>query len=129
MEVLGYDCDDCEIYEGMVLQAVLSGIVDIRDLGAADPRTYCAIKANDGNAYAISINNRLRAGLIREREGIPVDEPIPVVVKSISDMVDYEIACDKNGRPLYRAYSLLNELRKRLKSELGKAKGKAINHE
>ncbi len=53
--ILGYDCDGNEIYEYRILRAILSNDIDIEKLEGADPRQYCAIIADDGSAYAISV--------------------------------------------------------------------------
>ena len=97
-EVLGYDCDGNEIYEYRILRAIWSNDIDIKDLEDADPRQYCAIIGDDGTAYAISVYDWWHKDLIRKRENIPDDEEIPIIVKPIEEMVNYEVAiCSDDG--------------------------------
>ncbi len=91
-EILGYDCDGNEIYEYMILHAIWANDIDIEELKDADPREYCAVLANDGNAYAISVNDFKNGILIEKREHLNANEEIPVIVKPISEMENYEIA-------------------------------------
>ena len=67
-DILGYDCDGNDIYEYRVLRAIWSNDIDIEKLEDADSRQYCAIKANDGNAYAISVYDWWNNDLIRKKE-------------------------------------------------------------
>ena len=90
--ILGYDCDNNEIYEYTVLRAIWSNDIAIEELEDADPRQYCAVIGDDGNAYAISVYDFWHKDLIRKRENIDDFEEIPVVVKPISEMKNYEIA-------------------------------------
>ena len=118
-EILGYDCDGYEIYEFMILRAIWSNDIDINLLEDSDPRQYCAIIGEDGNAYAISVYDWWYKELIRKRENIPDDEEIPVIVKPISAMQNYECAVDCNKRFLY--YDLdKNKLKKQLEGILNK---------
>ena len=73
-EILGYDCDGNEIFEYRILRAIWSNDVAIEELEDADPRQYCAIMGDDGNAYAISVYDWWNKDLIRERENIKEDE-------------------------------------------------------
>ena len=106
--VLGYDCDHNEIYEFMILRAIWSNDIDIEDLKDEDPRQYCAVIANDGKAYAISVFDIQYSKLIRERENIPDDQEIPTIVRPISDMEGYELATCRNGeKTLYYDFPLV----------------------
>ena len=119
-DILGYDCDGNDIYEYRVLRAIWSNDIDIEKLEDADPRQYCAIKANDGNAYAISVYDWWNKDLIRKREGIAPGETIPIIVKPISEMENYEIATCNGGEDVFY-YSLdRNELKDKLNSILNK---------
>ena len=69
-ECLGYDCDGNEIYEYRILHAIWANDIDIEILEDKDPRKYCAVKGNDGKAYAISVYDWWNKNLIREREKI-----------------------------------------------------------
>ena len=91
-EVLGLDCNGNEIDEFRVLKAKWANDIDIKDLKTSDPRQYCAVKAEDGKAYAISVFDWWSMKLIRERENRSFDEDIPVVVKPIEEMKYYELA-------------------------------------
>jgi len=127
-EVLGLDCNGNEIDEFRVLKAKWSNEIDIEDLKHADPRQYCAVKAEDGQAYAISVFDWWSMKLIRERENRSFDEDIPVVVKPIKDMENYELALNSYRAEFYYNFDreeLRNELNKILKkSQLTKAKVK-----
>lgn len=117
-KVLGYDCDGREIYEYRVLRAIWSNDIDIEELENADPRLYCAVVANDGKAYAISVYDWWNKDLIKKRENIKENEEIPLIVKSIKEMENYELAmCDGGEKEFY--YELdRNELKKRLNTIL-----------
>ena len=112
-DVLGYDCDGNEIYEYRIMRAIFANDVDILQLDGADPRQYCALVANDGKAYAISVYDWWYKDLIREREGLKPNENIPIIVKPIDEMINYECAIDAYGDEF--VYSLD---RKALKKEL-----------
>lgn len=119
-EVLGYDCDGNEIYEYRILRAIWSNDIDIKDLEDADPRQYCAIIGDDGTAYAISVYDWWHKDLIRKRENIPDDEEIPIIVKPIEEMVNYEVAiCSDDGFSCSEfCYSMLESSRNELKEKL-----------
>ena len=118
--ILGYDCDGNEIYEYRVLRAIWSNDIDIEELEDADPRHYCAVIASDGNAYAISVYDWWNKDLIRKREGIAPGEAIPIIVKPISEMENYEIATCNGCEDVFY-YSLdRNELKDKLNSILNK---------
>ena len=91
-DILGYDCDGKEIYEYRILRVIWSNDVDIKELDNADPRQYCAVIADDGNAYAISVYDWWNEDLIKKRENIDLNEDIPIIVKPISEMQNYEVA-------------------------------------
>ncbi len=116
--ILGYDCDNNEIYEYTVLRAIWSNDIDIEELEDADPRQYCAVIGDDGNAYAISVYDFWHKDLIRKRENIDDFEEIPVVVKPISEMKNYEIAiCN---RDIFYYEFNRKDLKKKLNSILNK---------
>ena len=98
--VLGYDCDGTEIYEYRILRAIWSNNTDISMLVGLDPRQYCAVVANNGRAYAISVNDSQRKDLIKKHENIGPDEEIPVKIKAIYDMENYECAIDCEGNEM-----------------------------
>ena len=101
-KVLGYDCDGREIYEYRVLRAIFSNDIDIEELEDADPRMYCAVVANDGKAYAISAYDWWNKDLIKKRENIKENEEIPLIVKPIKEMENYELAmCDGGKNEFY----------------------------
>ena len=111
--ILGYDCDNREIYEYRILRAIWSNTIDIERLTDADPRQYCALVADDGNAYAISVYDWWNKELIREREKLEIDANIPVIVKPITEMANYECAVDCEGNEFN--YDLdRNELKEQL---------------
>lgn len=126
-KVLGYDCDGREIYEYRVLRAIFSNDIDIEELENADPRLYCAVVANDGNAYAISVYDWWNKDLIRKRENIKENEEIPLIVKPIKEMENYELAmCDGGESEFY--YELnREELKGRLNYILNRNKSQNKN--
>ena len=130
-DAIGHDCDGNEIYEYMILRAIWSNDIDIEKMGDADPRQYCALVADDGKAYAMSVYDWWYADLIKEREHIDFDDNynIPVVIKPIEEMVNYEIAiCNFKGEPevFYYEYNRA-ELKNKLNNLLGLSKTKKYN--
>lgn len=100
-DILGYDCDGKEIYEFRILRAIWSNDIDINELEGADPRQYCALKASDGNSYAISVFDNWNKDLIRKRENINLDDDIPIIIKPIEEMINYEVAECSEGEFYY----------------------------
>lgn len=119
---LGYDCDGNEIYEYRILRAIWSNDIDIEDLEDADPRQYCAIVGDDGIAYAISVYDWWYSDLIRKREMINENEEIPIVVKPINEMANYEVATCSDGEFYYSLSR--NELKRKLNAILNKSNNK-----
>ena len=117
-EILGYDCDGAEITEFRILRAIWSNNIDIKELEDADPRQYCAIVSDDGIAYAISVYDWWNSDLIRQREHISKDETIPVIIKPIEEMENYEVAQCSSGE-LYYEFNR-DELKKELNRFLNK---------
>lgn len=102
---LGYDCDGNIIEEYRILRAIWSNNIDIRELKDADPRQYCAILDKNGFAYAISVYDYMNSELIRKYEHIKPYEEIPVIVKSIDEMRNYECALASDGTNLYYEFN------------------------
>lgn len=120
MDILGYDCDGNEIYEYRILRAIGSNDIDIEELKEADPRQYCAIIGDDLNAYAISVYDWRNEELIRKRENIK--EEIPIIVKPISEMENYEVATCNGGEDEFY-YSLdRSEIKEKLNNILKQKK-------
>ena len=121
--ILGYDCNENIIEQFSILRAIWSNDIDIEELEDADPREYCAVIADDGNAYAISVHDNWYSDLIRKRENILNDENIKTIVKPISEMINYELAMTQGANGLeYRYYDfdhqeLKNKLNKILKEK------------
>ena len=124
--MLGYDCDGNEIYEYRILRAIFSNDVDIEELENADPRQYCAIVADDGNAYAISVFDWWNEKLIRQRENINDYEEIPVIVKPISEMENYEVATCNGGTNEFYYDLNRDKLKQQLNSILKNNKQKKL---
>lgn len=113
-EVLGYDCDENPIKEYMILKAIWSNDMPIEELKHADAREYCAVVADDGKAYAVSVYDEKSQDLIREREHIPEYEEIPTIIRSIKEMGNYELSID-HGKGEYETYKYdKSELKQRL---------------
>lgn len=119
---LGHDCDHVEIYEYRILRAIWSNDINIEELEDADPRQYCALLADDGKAYAISVYDWWNKELIRKRENLG-DGEIPVIVKPIEEMENYEVAVCNGGEEAFYYTFDKNELKDKLNSIL-KEKGK-----
>ena len=122
--VLGYDCDGREIYEYRILRAIWSNDIDIDELEDADPRQYCAIIGFDGNPYTISVYDWWNEDLIRKRENIKENEDIPIIVKPISEMENYELAECSNGAFYYDLDR--DKLKKQLNGIINEKKFKAL---
>ncbi len=129
-DILGHDCDGREIYEFTILRAIWSNDINTYELKDADPRLYCALVADDGNVYAISVYDWWHKELIRKREKLNLYEDIPIIVKPISEMENYEIAFtgDKEMNYDLNRDNLKRELNSIIKSKdaklLKKQKGK-----
>jgi len=127
-KVLGLDCNGNEIDEFRVLKAKWANDIDIKDLKTSDPRQYCAVKAEDGKAYAISVFDWWSMKLIRERENRSFDEDIPVLIKPIEEMKNYELALNTYESEFYYNFDRdklkreLNEILKESKLNKGKVK-------
>ena len=128
-KVLGYDCDGREIYEYRILRAIFSNDIDIEELEDADPRMYCAVVASDGKAYAISVYDWWKKDLIKKRENIKENEEIPLIVKPIKEMENYELAmCDGGEKEFYYEFNR-DELKSRLNDILNHNKTQNKNKE
>ena len=129
-DILGHDCDGREIYEFTILRAIWSNDINIHELKDADPRLYCALVADDGNVYAISVYDWWHKELIRKREKLNLYEDIPIIVKPISEMQNYEVAFTGDKEMSYELNrdNLKRELNSIIKSNreiiLKKQKGK-----
>ena len=115
-DILGYDCDGSEIYEYRILRAMFSNDINIKDLEGVDPREYCAIRGEDGIAYAISVHPYTNRSLIKKRESIGEYEDVPVIVKPLNEMEGYEVAYCSEGEYYYEIDD--NELKEQLESIL-----------
>ena len=121
--VLGYDCDGATIDEYRILRAIWSNDIEIEDLDA-DPRQYCAVVGDDDVAYAISVYDWWNRNLIRKRENINEDEEIPIIVKPISEMENYEVGYCCTGE-LYYEFNR-KELKEILNSILNNSHNKKL---
>ena len=83
-DILGYDCDGCEIYEYRILRAMFSNDINIKDLEGVDPREYCAIRGEDGIAYAISVHPYTNRSLIKSNS--PANNLWINVVKKLNNL-------------------------------------------
>lgn len=118
-DCLGYDCDGNEIYEYRILRDVWSNDIPIEELDGADPRFYCALVGEDGKAYAISVYDWNNKELIRKRENI-IEEEIPVIVKPIEEMKNYEVAMSDGGNEKFYYSFDRDELKEQLNNYLKK---------
>ena len=122
-DILGYDCDGCEIYEYRILRTMF-----LEELEDADPREYCAIRG--GIAYAISVHPYTNRSLIKKRENIGEYEDVPVIVKPLNEMKGYEVAYCCKGEYYYEfdRNILKRQLRSILNKQRTKVKKKASNN-
>ena len=123
---LGYDCDGNAIYEYRILRAIWSNDIDIEELVDADPRQYCAVVGEDGKSYAISVYDWWNKELIKERENI-TEEEIPVIVKSIEEMVNYEVATCNGGEDEFYYSFNRQELKDKLNNILKENRQKKLS--
>lgn len=123
-DCIGYDCDKREIYEYLILRAIWSNDINIEELKDADPRYYCALVADNGNAYAMSVFDHWNKKLIIERENLK-DNNIPVIVKPIDEMVNYEVAICSDNKEFYYQYDKF-KLKEKLNNILKEQKEKKL---
>ena len=123
-DCIGYDCDGREIYEFLILRAIWSNDFDIEELKDADPRHYCALVADNGNAYAMSVFDHWNKELIIERENLKGND-IPVIVKPIDEMVNYEVAICSYNKEFYYQYDKF-QLKEQLNNILKEQKEKKL---
>ena len=111
------DCCGQPIKEYMMLwHRVLCYYEVGKDCGY-DPRYYYIVVAADGIPYAIGGHFLADKEIIRKRENIPADKPIPTIVKKLSELKDFCIA-KYNGKELYYPGDR-EKLKKDLNEELG----------
>lgn len=101
---------------------MFSNDIDIEDLEGVDPREYCAIRGEDGIAYAISVHPYTNRSLIKKRESIGEYEDVLVIVKPLNEMEGYEVAYCSEGEYYYEIDR--NKLKKQLESILKKQHSK-----
>ena len=96
----------------------------------ADPREYCAIRGDDGIAYAISVHPYTNRSLIKKRENIGEYEDVSVIVKPLNEMKGYEVAYCCEGEYYYEfdRNILKRQLRSILNKQRTKVKKKASNN-
>ena len=129
-EILGYDCDGEPIYEFQVLVGIWVNDVPVEELEKTDPRMYCAVVADDGASYAISVNDSWNEKAIREREHIPDGKKIPTIIKPISEMVNYEIVYVNGsyGCFVYEYEYDCHKLKRKLNKLLNESKGRVLKN-
>ena len=115
MDILGYDCDMNEIEEFRVLRFPFSSYIDDwNEEPNIDPRFYCLVRGSSGNVYGISVYDDYHREYIRKYEGIPDDEEVPVIIKTLEELSYYEVAFSGiTDSPWYYDRDI-NELRKEL---------------
>lgn len=112
-EILGYDCDGNEIYEFRILRFPFSADVENWDEEPnVDPRFYCLVKSEKGEVFAVSVYDDWVHRYIRRYEGLSEHEDAPMLIKTVSDMANYEVAYIENTEWYYDRNK--NELRKKL---------------
>jgi len=120
-EILGYDCDGNEIKEFRILRFPFSEYIENwNEEPNIDPRLYCVIKSSTGDIYAISVYDDwiCNQKFIRKYEQLDINESIPTLIKTISEMSYYEVAfCGIKGDEWYYDRDKF-ELRKKLDCKL-----------
>lgn len=125
-EVLGYDCDGEEVEEYRVLRFPFSDTVDNwEEVPNVDPRFYCAIRAKNNQVYLISVYDDYNKEAIRRYEKIAEREPIPTIIKDITEAEKYEVAFNGITSKCWYYDRDRNEIRKELEL-LVKNKGTII---
>lgn len=91
--VLGYDCDGNEINEFRILRFPFSENIENWDEEPeVDSRFYCLIISSTGETLAVSVYDDWSHNHIRKREDIDVNDPVPMIIKPVSEMECYEVA-------------------------------------
>jgi len=93
--VLGYDCDGNEINEFRILRFPFSdGIENWDEELNVDPRFYCLVRSSSGETLAVSVYDDWFHERIRNHEQLDANEDIPMLIKPVSSMRNYEVAFD-----------------------------------
>ena len=102
-EVLGYDCDGNEIDEFRILRFPFSADIENWDEELnVDPRFYCLVRSFAGEVFAVSVYDYWSYEQIRKYEQLDVNDDIPMLVKPVSEMENYEVAFEGiTGREWY----------------------------
>lgn len=123
-EILGYDCDGNEISEFRVLRFPFSADIENWDEEPnIDPRFYCLVRSSTGEVLALSIYDDWSRDYIRKYEKISDSDEVPMLIKPVSAMSNYEVAFSGiTGNEWYYDRNK-EELRKQLDSILREQKG------
>ena len=118
-KVLGFDCDGYEIEEFRVLRYPFSAdIENWEEEVNVDPRFYCIVKRENGEAVLVSIYDDYLSKYIRRYEGLSDIEEIPMVIKDASYSSNLEVAYSGlNGREWFYDRNR-NVLKKEIESNL-----------
>lgn len=91
--VLGYDCDGNEIDEFRVLRFPFSADIENCDEEPTiDPRFYCLVRSSSGEILAVSVYDDWFRDQIRKYEQLNPNDDIPMLIKPVSEMQNYEVA-------------------------------------
>lgn len=122
--VLGYDCDGNEIGEFRILRFPFSADIENWDEEPnVDPRFYCLVRSSSGETLAVSVYDDWSCKYIRKYEQLDASDEIPMLIKPVSAMRDYEVAFDGiTGNEWYYDRNR-NELRREIDYVLKEQKG------
>jgi len=119
-QILGYDCDGTALFEFDIVRTLWYLEIDFEIETTIDPRLYCVVQASNGKSYLISVYDWWNKKAINKYEGRPIEEKVPIKIKSIEEAVNYEKAYTKTEEFTYTLDR--KELTKTLNKKLTKKK-------
>ena len=101
--LFGFDCDGRKIHEFRILRAPFSANIEDWEVEPnVDPRFYCLVRSSNGEILAVSVYDDWNSQLIRNYENLTEEDDIPMLIKSVSEMMNYEVAfCGITGGEWY----------------------------
>lgn len=94
--ILGYDCDGTALFEFDIVRAIWYSEIDFNIETTIDPRQYCVVKASNGRSYLISVYDWWNKKAINKYERRPLEEIVPIKIRTIEEAINYEKAYSDN---------------------------------